>query len=288
MANNTSLSSEEAFSSIDLVCQCLIDKKKAEAFESVFKSVLRPGYRVLDLGTGSGILALLAARSGAKEVVAVEFDPFIAKVAEENVIQNGYRDVIKVICDDARSIKFDSKERFNVITMEMLSTGLVDEFQVQAVNNLFRQGLINQDVTIIPSAQESHLSLCQCDYNNFGFEMKMVRHLWSHDHNENLIKPLSKKQKLNHVDFSKEINELFHIILSFKVSATGKLNGVCQTSKTLVNNDSSIVLESTHSLNPLVIIPLPDREVIKGEDIELEVNYKFGGGYQDYKVNYLS
>ena len=54
------------------------------------------GGQLLDVGTGSGILALAAARVGAKGVVAVDIDPDAVRVARENVAHNGLEDAIEV------------------------------------------------------------------------------------------------------------------------------------------------------------------------------------------------
>ena len=48
-----------------------------------------PGERWLDVGTGTGVLALAAARMGAGEVVALEADPVAAEVARENLTREG-------------------------------------------------------------------------------------------------------------------------------------------------------------------------------------------------------
>jgi ribosomal protein L11 methyltransferase len=50
---------------------------------------IRPGDRVLDYGCGSGILAIAAAKLGAKEVAAVDIDPQALAAAEENAAANG-------------------------------------------------------------------------------------------------------------------------------------------------------------------------------------------------------
>ena len=57
---------------------------------------IRPGNRVLDLGTGSGILAVAAARLGAGEVLALDTDAAAVAVARETVSLNGLADVIGV------------------------------------------------------------------------------------------------------------------------------------------------------------------------------------------------
>ena len=57
---------------------------------------LRPGDRVIDVGTGSGILALGAALSGAGEVLAVDIDPDAVRVAQQNVEHHHLSGVIHV------------------------------------------------------------------------------------------------------------------------------------------------------------------------------------------------
>ncbi len=51
---------------------------------------------LLDVGTGSGILAIAAARLGAQDIYAVDIDPDAVRVAKENVEHNGLENVIDV------------------------------------------------------------------------------------------------------------------------------------------------------------------------------------------------
>jgi ribosomal protein L11 methyltransferase len=62
----------------------------------LLEETLRPGERVLDWGTGSGILAIGAARLGAAAVAAVDLDPVATAVAAENAARNGFAEVIHV------------------------------------------------------------------------------------------------------------------------------------------------------------------------------------------------
>lgn len=53
------------------------------------EDLVRPGSALVDVGTGSGILAIAAAGLGASAVFACDIDPVAARVAAENVVRNG-------------------------------------------------------------------------------------------------------------------------------------------------------------------------------------------------------
>jgi ribosomal protein L11 methyltransferase len=55
----------------------------------LMQSLVQPGDRVLDVGTGSAILAIAAARLGARSVDAVEADADALENAQENIVRNG-------------------------------------------------------------------------------------------------------------------------------------------------------------------------------------------------------
>lgn len=62
----------------------------------VIEKHLRPGQAVLDLGTGSGILAIAAAKLGAGPIWALDIDPEAVRVAGENALANGVAERIQV------------------------------------------------------------------------------------------------------------------------------------------------------------------------------------------------
>jgi methylase of polypeptide subunit release factors len=59
--------------------------------------------RVIDVGTGSGILALAAARAGAAHVVAVDINPNAARTARENAQLNGLGERVTAVCSNLLS-----------------------------------------------------------------------------------------------------------------------------------------------------------------------------------------
>ena len=64
-------------------------------------AVLRAGDLVADLGTGSAVLAIAAAKAGAAKVVAIELDDDAMSNAEENLARNGVSDRVHLIVGDA-------------------------------------------------------------------------------------------------------------------------------------------------------------------------------------------
>lgn len=61
---------------------------------------LKPGFKVFDIGTGSGILAIAAAKLGAQEVTAVDVDPVALESAWENCQRNHVTDKVVVLPGD--------------------------------------------------------------------------------------------------------------------------------------------------------------------------------------------
>lgn len=66
------------------------------------------GMRALDLGSGTGILAIAAVRLGAQSVVAVDIDPKAAASCAANVALNGVEDRVMSLCGELACIKRES------------------------------------------------------------------------------------------------------------------------------------------------------------------------------------
>ena len=76
------------------------------------EELVHPGMRVLDLGCGTGILAIAAAKLGAEAVVAVDVDPNAVRAASENAAANGVGSAVDV---REGTLTSDDGERFDII-----------------------------------------------------------------------------------------------------------------------------------------------------------------------------
>jgi release factor glutamine methyltransferase len=72
----------------------------SERFAGFIDNLDLKGKRVIDVGTGTGILALAAARAGAEYVVAADINPNAALNANENARANGLGDRVSGVCSN--------------------------------------------------------------------------------------------------------------------------------------------------------------------------------------------
>ena len=100
------------------------DFARTEAFRKGIEAAVRPGDVVLDAGAGSGILALLAARAGARRVYAVEPTP-AAEVIPRLARANGVQDVVRTLRSPAEAVLIP--EPVDVVVSEWMGSIGVDE-----------------------------------------------------------------------------------------------------------------------------------------------------------------
>jgi ribosomal protein L11 methyltransferase len=85
--------------------------------------------RVADLGAGSAVLAICAAKLGARTVAAIELDPDAIGNAEENVEANGAGEVVKVVQGDA-GVLLPLVAPVDLILANIISSVLLELLQV--------------------------------------------------------------------------------------------------------------------------------------------------------------
>ncbi|MEE8333645.1 MAG: 50S ribosomal protein L11 methyltransferase [Alphaproteobacteria bacterium] len=129
----------------------LNDAGRTEAFEGAIRRAVRPGMRVLDIGTGTGLLAMMAARAGAGHVTACESVGPLAEAAREIIALNGLTDRITVIHAASADLVIDQdmSARAELLIGEIVDAGLLCERIIETFADA-RSRLLTPDAAIIP------------------------------------------------------------------------------------------------------------------------------------------
>ncbi len=128
----------------------MADTARNEAYADALKRAA-PGRRVLDIGSGSGLLAMMAARAGAADVTTCEMQPIIAAAAARIVTANGLADQVKVVSarSDVLELGRDLTAPAEVLVTETFSSGLLSEQVLPTVEDAHRR-LLAPGAAIIP------------------------------------------------------------------------------------------------------------------------------------------
>jgi ribosomal protein L11 methyltransferase len=119
---------------------------------------LEPGAKVLDLGTGSGILAIAAAKLGASYVLALDNDPLAVRASRVNVQSNGAQNTVTIELGslDKATDKFDLL-LVNILArviIELADQGLVNRVQPNGL--MIVAGIIEEQEAEVKAALGKH------------------------------------------------------------------------------------------------------------------------------------
>jgi protein arginine N-methyltransferase 1 len=140
------------FSDLLIHERMLADRTRVETYERALRAHVRPDQVVADLGTGTGILAFLAARFGARRVYAVDHAG-ILELAQKLAAANGIENVTFV---RTHSHSFRPAERVDLIVHEQMGDTLVSE---DLLANLldWKRRILRPGGTILPGRFELYM-----------------------------------------------------------------------------------------------------------------------------------
>jgi ribosomal protein L11 methyltransferase len=120
----------------------------------------KPGWSIVDLGTGTGIIALAATRLGATRVIGIDNDPGAIATAKENARLNKIR-AVQFHAEDVRRYKLP--RRTDIITANLFSELLVEILpKLKATRRMILSGILrNQERDVTCAFRQQKIGIIQ-------------------------------------------------------------------------------------------------------------------------------
>jgi len=140
------------------------DHARNEFYREALRRVVNADTHVLEIGTGSGLLAMIAAQAGAKHVTAVEANCHMAFLAKRIIHANGLSDKITVI--NKLSTEMSVEElgehgRADVLLSEILGTLMLGESALEYNADVRDRRLLKPGGILIPCAGKQFVTLIE-------------------------------------------------------------------------------------------------------------------------------
>ena len=136
------------------------DNDRNNFYLSALKSVIKTSSSVFEIGTGSGLLSIMAANLGAHEINTCETNTVIASTAIKVIADNNLSEKINVITKKSNDIKVgkDINKPADVLVSEIFSSELLSEDVLPSLEDA-KQRLISKNAKIIPEYGSIMISL---------------------------------------------------------------------------------------------------------------------------------
>jgi predicted RNA methylase len=266
------------WSDTEYVYRCLADRERTLAFKDAIEKAIKPGDVVLDLGTGSGVMAIFAAKAGAGKVYAVEIADYLSRVSRENFVENGYGTTIVPLRMNAREVSLAHVEKPTVVICEMITTGLIGEMQGPVINSLKRAGVVDAQTLLVPSEISTNVELVSADFTFFGTNINIPVFInYFTKSFDNYPEVMSEGKLVHSVKFSSDFSEDVDIRESLRVSKGGIANGLLLTSRTGFVGRAE--LGACVSYCQPVILPLKAMRISAGDIVDVLISYRMGEGF---------
>jgi predicted RNA methylase len=139
---------------------------------------------VLDLGAGTCLLSMMAAKLGARKVTAIERHPMLVDICRRLIKTNGVEHIVDVINKASTDVVF-GRDGFtdlpDVLVSETFDSWIIEEGFFPSLCDIRARGLLSMQATIVPSAAKLIMQLVETSFSFpsnatiFGLDYEEVR-----------------------------------------------------------------------------------------------------------------
>jgi tetratricopeptide (TPR) repeat protein len=157
------------------------EPERNKAYYDGLASVVTPEKIVFEIGTGSGLVAMMAAKLGAKKVFTCEAVGLVADTAGKIIKRNNYQDQITVLAKPSQAVQLgqDLPVRADILVHEIFSSELLGEHVLPAIEDA-KARLLEPDGKVLPSSASIMVALVSGDDlgrnlyvdEAFGFDLR--------------------------------------------------------------------------------------------------------------------
>ncbi len=251
----------------------LSHKSRIRKFRQAIERTISPNEYVIDLGTGSGILAILAARKGAR-VTAIDANAESLKYARAAAELNGVGENIEFV--HSHFSDFEPEEKADVVLCEMLSSVMLIEQQIPAsryaVKHLLKPNgrIIPQEVILFVIPVQNEIL-----WNRFNIEdLKFPRIPQTAEREQSI--DLADLQELEKIDLTKVSDQPMSIDkhLNFEIVQSGTVHGILGMFESKLYEDITLTMDDGWRE---LFMPLPESVDVKaGTKLDVRVSFRPG------------
>ncbi len=234
------------------------EQHRNSAYYDALKAVVTDKSTVFEIGTGSGLLAMMAAKLGAKQVTTCESVPLIAETAQQIIADNNYQKTINVIAKKSTDISIGAEfeAKADILVSEIFSSELLGEHVLPSLEDA-KKRLLKPQGQVIPAAGSIMIALFTGDdikrnlqvEDAFGFNLQGFNKIVSKKRmiarNDLNIELLSDGIEAFNFDFEGENDfPAQSKSLQIKVKVAGRCYGIIQWLKLDMNGDKKVMFEN--------------------------------------------